>query len=107
MKKIFIPISLVICLILTACKQKRYYDLTAGKYVELEKDENTGRMVNAKTREPVTIYVDTKTNDTIYGVTGAVINGYVVKTSDGQYKFDEDEYKLKNGDYKNKTEGDE
>jgi hypothetical protein len=107
MKKIFISISLVIFLLLTACKQGRYYDLTAGRYIELEKDENTGGMVNAKTHEPVYIYVDTKTNDTIYGVTGKVINGYVVKTSAGKYKFDEDEYKLKNGDYKKKDEGDE
>jgi len=40
------------------------------------------------------IYVDTKTNDTIYNANGKVINGFVVKTSNGKYKYDRgDEYK--------------
>lgn len=64
-------------------------------------------MVNSTTREPVYMYVDTRTNDTILGATGVVINGYVVKTDDGKFKFDEEEYKLKNDDYKKKIEGDE
>lgn len=106
MKKVLLS-SVATIIFLTACKQQRHYDLTAGRYVELEKDEKTGLMVNATTREPVYMYVDTRTNDTIYGATGAVINGYVVKTSDGRYKFDEEEYKLKNDDYKKKVEGDE
>lgn len=94
-------------LLLTSCKQPRYYDLTAGRYIDLEKDERTGLMVSTETHQPVYMYVDTRTNDTIYGATGVVINGYVVKTDDGKYKFDEEEYKLKNGDYKEKLEGDE
>jgi hypothetical protein len=37
-----------------------------------------------------------------------VINGYVVKTEDGKYKYESsDENKYKNGDYKVKKEGDE
>ena len=107
MKKLLILTSVATCLLLTACKQQRYYDLTAGRYVELEKDEATGLMVTKDTHVPVEIYVDTRTNDTIYGPTGNVINGYVVKTDNGKYKFDEEEYKLKNGDYKEKVEGDE
>lgn len=107
MKKLLICISVTTFLVITGCEQRRYYDLTAGKYVELEKDKSTGLMVRADTREPVHIYVDTRTNDTIYGLTGKVINGYVMKTDDGKYKFDEEEYKLKNGDYKEKIEGDE
>ena len=95
-------------MIFTSCKQDRYLDLTAGKYIEVEKDEKTGRMVNSETHDPVYIYVDTKTNDTIYGASGKVINGYVVKTSDGKYKYDgDDEYKIKDGDYKKKVDGDE
>ena len=95
-------------LALTSCKQERYLDLTAGEYIEVEKDEKTGRMVNSETREPVYIYVDTKTNDTIYGANGKVINGYVFRTSDGKYKYDgDDEYKIKDGDYKKKVDGDE
>ena len=65
-------------------------------------------MVNSETNEPVYIYVDTKTNDTIYGASGKVINGYVVKTSDGKYKYDgDDEYKIKDSDYKKKVNGEE
>ena len=107
MKHILIVTSLATGLLFTACKQQRYYDLTAGRYVDLEKDNKTGLMVSTTTHEPVYMYVDTRTNDTIYGPTGTVINGYVVKTDDGKYKFDEEEYKLKNGDYKEKVDGDE
>ena len=94
-------------LFFTACKQGRSYDLTAGEYIEIEKDDQ-GRVVNSKTHDPVYMYVDTKTKDTIYGSTGKVINGYVVKTSDGKFKYEgEDEYKIKDGDYKKKVDGDE
>ena len=106
MKKLLLTTVATIVL-LSACKQPRYYDLTAGRYIELEKDEKTGLMVSSTTHEPVYIYVDTRTNDTIYGATGKVINGYVIRTSDGKYKFDEEEYKVKNDDYKKKVEGDE
>ncbi len=107
MKKTLLFISVATMLVFTACKQQRYYDLTAGEYVDLEKDEKTGLMVRADTREPVQMYVDTRTKDTIYGPTGTVINGFIVKTGDGKYKFDEEEFKLKNGDLKLKIEGDE
>lgn len=107
MKQLLICLSIGATLAIVSCKQDRYYDLTAGKYVELKKDEATGRMVNVQTNEPVDIYVDTRTNDTIYGPTGSVINGYVIKTDGGKYLFNEDEYKLKVGDYKVKSERDE
>ncbi|MFI5131367.1 MAG: hypothetical protein ACHQFX_15300 [Chitinophagales bacterium] len=96
------------CILLTACNQHRYVDLTSGEHIDLVKDEKTGLMVDSKTRQPVYMYVDTKTHDTIYGVTGKVVNGHIVKTEDGKYKYDgDDEYKMKNGDYKVKVEGDE
>jgi hypothetical protein len=92
-------------ILLTACNQHRYVDLTSGTHIDLEKDEN-GKMVDSKTHKPVYMYVDTKTNDTIYGATGEVINGHIVKTSDGKFKYDgDDEYKGDN--YKVKVEGDE
>ena len=95
-------------IVLTACNQHRYVDLTSGEHIDLIKDEKTGLMVDSKTHKPVYMYIDTKTNDTIYGSTGRVINGHIVKTDDGKYKYDgEDEYKPKNGDYKVKIEGDE
>ncbi len=76
-------------------------------------------MVNADTRKPVIIYVDTQSKDTIYGKTGKIINGMVTKTDDGKYKYvsnvdgpdkiktgDDDSYKIKDGDYKKKVEKD-
>ena len=108
MKQLLILTGLSATIMFTACKQRRYYDLTAGEYINLEKDKKTGLMVNSKTHEHVYIYVDTKTHDTIYGGTGTVINSHVVKTSDGKYKYDSGvEYKIKEDDYKNKVEGDE
>jgi len=91
--------------VLTACKQQRYYDLTAGDYIKLEKDSSTGKMVNAETHQPVYMYVDTKTKDTIYGATGEVINGHVVATGDGKYRYDGDNaYKMPDEDYKKKMD---
>jgi len=107
MKQLLFLASISASLFFTACKQGRYYDLTAGKYIEVEKDDS-GRIVNSETHEPVYMYVDTKTNDTIYGASGKVINGYIVKTEDGKYKYEgDDEYKIKYGDYKKKVDGDE
>jgi len=52
------------------------------------KDASTGLMVDAETKKPVYIYVDTEKKDTIYGETGKVINGHVV-LDDGKYKYAE------------------
>lgn len=88
MKKLLGIAALAACTF-TACDrtQSRYIDLNTGKSVELVKDPATGMMVNSDTKKPVEIYVDTKTNDTIYGTTGEVINGHVSKKDDGSYLF--------------------
>jgi len=107
MKQLLILAMVSASVFFAACKHGRYYDLTAGRYIEVEKDDR-GQVINSKTHKPVHIYVDTKTNDTIYGATGKVINGYVVKTEDGKYKYEgDDEYKVKYSDYKKKVDGDE
>ena len=105
--KQLLMVGLAAGLFLTACKEHRYKDLTSGASVDLEKDES-GKLVDKTTHKPVYIYVDTKTHDTIYGATGEVINGYVVKTDEGKYKYvSNDENKEKSDDYKVKKEGDE
>ena len=111
MKSIIAAIAgLVTMSLLTGCKpQDRYLDLNTGDRVELEKDSSSGLMVRTDTKKPVEIYVDTKTNDTIYAPTGKVINGHVVKLGEWKYKYDDDgEYKIKNdeADYKKKVEKD-
>jgi hypothetical protein len=83
----------------TACGKAnaRYIDLSTGKEVQLEKDAASGLMVSTETRKPVYIYVDTEKNDTIYGSTGKVINGQLVKNDDNSYRYS-GAYKFKSAD---------
>jgi hypothetical protein len=117
MKQVFVIAAVTGVLLLCGCEEQtksRYYDLNSGKSITLVKDENTGLMVDAETRQPVYIYVNKKTKDTMYGATGEVINGQVVKTEDGTYKYgnltikeDRDgDLKIKYEDYKRKRDED-
>ncbi|MBP9103920.1 MAG: hypothetical protein KBF82_08670 [Chitinophagaceae bacterium] len=94
---------------------EKYIDLETGKSIEIVKDESTGLMVRTSDKQPVYIYVDTKNKDTIFGATGKVINGHVIKISENKYVFDGDEklkidddgsLKYKDGDYKVKMDDD-
>jgi hypothetical protein len=110
---------LVFCtgVLLAGCSDRkdRYINLVNGESITLEKDPVTGVMIDKTTKEPVYIYVDTKTHDTIYGKTGEVINGHVVLDQDHKYVFDRDEtlktgndgsVEYKDGNYKMKIEKD-
>ena len=75
----------------TACDNKdKYVDLETGKTINVEKYASTGYMINAETKKPVDIYVNTATHDTIYGRTGKVINNQVVRHSDGRFTYEAD-----------------
>lgn len=106
MKKIVI--ILISSCALFSCTNDRYIDLNSGKAINLEKDPKTGLLVDVETKKPVKIYVDTKTHDTIYGLSGKVINGSIVRTSDGEYIYENDaNVKIDEvGDYKRKVEKD-
>jgi hypothetical protein len=115
MKQVFFLSALAAVVALGSCKEKTgYYDLNNDKPVTLVKDENSGLMVDAETKKPVYIYVNEQTNDTIFGATGKVINGQIIKLEDGKYKYDDlkvkldedGDYKIKDGDYKKKVEAD-
>ncbi len=108
MKRISSFFFLFVAFVWVACSPKeRYLDLNTGERIELEKDPVTGVMVNAETKQPVYIYVDTETNDTIYGSNGEVINGQVVKTEDSSYKYKGDyKYKSPDEDLKVKVDDD-
>ena len=116
MKQVLIMSAATAALLLCGCEERTqgYYDLNTGKSITLVKDEITGLMVDAETRQPVYIYVNRKTKDTLYGATGEVINGQVVRTDNGNYKYgnltikeDEDgDFKIKDGDYKRKRDED-
>lgn len=100
----------------------RYTDLNTGKSITVVKDSSTGYMLNAETKEPLVVYYDSQTKDTLYGKTGEVINHKVIRTPEGKYYYeipkpaevkqkvltqDEiDRQLLKNGDYKKKVEKD-
>jgi hypothetical protein len=70
-----------------ACDDARYIDLKTGERIRLEKDSVSGLMVDSKTKKIVHIYVDTRTDDTIYGPTGKVINGNLWKNDHGGYTY--------------------
>jgi len=85
------------------------------------KDSSTGYMLNAETKEPLVVYYDSQTKDTLYGQTGEVINHKVMRTPEGKYYYEipkpdvkekvltQDEIDrnlLKDGDYKKKVEKD-
>jgi hypothetical protein len=117
MKKTVLFPAIASLFILASCEERTesgYYDLNARKNVELEKDPSSGLMVDVDTKKPVMVYVNNETKDTIYGVTGEVINGKVVKLEDGKFKYgdlkikqDEDgDFKLKDGDFKKKIDAD-
>jgi hypothetical protein len=128
MKIKFILLNLAVVFSVISCNtNERYLDLNTNNYLDLKKDSTSGYMVDSKTGEPVDIFVDTKTQDTIYGMTGEIVNGRVYKTEGGKWivkqdgdeykaksesensakiKREGDEYKAKNGNYTVKTEGD-
>jgi hypothetical protein len=111
MKKMFVLGILAAGILVTSCSRTKgaYVDLRSGEKIEVEKDPVTGVWLNADTKEPVYLYVDTKKNDTIYGETGAVVNGHVVE-SNNSWWYDgdlEESYKVKRGDdYKMEVEKD-
>jgi hypothetical protein len=100
--------------LISSCQnsQSRYLDLNTNKSISLRKDSISGYMMNSKTGEPVDVYVNTKTHDTISGITGEIVNGRIHKTEEGKWivKTDGDEYKAKSeseNSAKMKMEGDE
>jgi hypothetical protein len=130
---LFLALLLVFAALWQGCdSNKRYIDPNTGASLDLKEDPKTGLMVNEETGEPVKMYVDTRTDDTIHGRTGKVINGKIRRKSgsqEGKYvyvfvdeddngntktidnagnkvKTTEDEIKVKSGDYKKEVEKD-
>ncbi len=102
-------------LVFTACSNNdsKYKNLQTGEKVYIIKSES-GAAIDSVSGKPVEFYVNTETQDTIYGETGVVVNNKVIKTGDGVYKLDESKFKtdveklLESGDdVKVKVDGDE
>lgn len=109
-KSIVSVLGIALLLAVVSCSQTkdRYIDLRTGKSVNLVQDEESGLLVDETTNRPVYMYVDTKTGDTIYGRTGAVINGQVTRDGNGEYVYvnELESYKTKDGDYEMKLDDD-
>jgi hypothetical protein len=85
-----------------------YMDLSTGKTFAIDRDEATRSYVNRETREPVLYYVNVATNDT-FDRSGRMVNGALIKMSNGSFSVDESRLKTKvdeDGDVKTK-DGDE
>lgn len=109
MKNYYGSFLAIILFALASCDNKdTVVDLETGKKITVVKDSTTGHMINAETKQPVGIYVNTATDDTIYGRTGKVINNLVVKSPDGKYTYrDETEIKVSTGGSKVKVNSDD
>ncbi len=123
MKKVILALLLVMsAFVWQSCDrtESRYIDLNTGETLELK--DSSGIMVNVATGEPVELYVDTKSGDTMYGRTGKVVNGSISR-NDGKtwiyvnpddndndegrkVKSEDGETKIKDGDYKKEVEKD-
>lgn len=91
-----------------------YRDLNTGETIDIWYDAVGMRTLNKKTGAPVEFYVNTSTNDTVFGRGRFIVNNYVMKGDDGKWKLndgkvkvDGDELKVKVGDQKLKIDGDE
>jgi hypothetical protein len=95
----------------TQTNNTKYVDLKTGQPVDLYYDSKKKKTYSTTNDEPVDLYVNVATGDTIYGEGRYVVNDYIVKTEDGKYKLDDkkikidgDEIKIKEGNKKFKME---
>lgn len=124
MKKfqLFLKKALVVSplVVLAACSgtEAKYQNLASGEKVYIIKDSISGAAIDSITREPVVLYVDLDTRDTIYGRTGQIVNNSIIKNEDGTYMVDETKIMLDGneisvgdgygeGEVKIKVDGDE
>lgn len=108
--------ALALMAALSACTsdESRFLNLSTGETV-VPVENKEGEMVDRNTGKPLLLYVDTKKQDTFYGVTGENVNGHLHRVDKGIYvyndgekeiKIDGDEYKIKTRDSKEKWDGD-
>ena len=66
----------------------KYIDLKTHQQVTVRIDTVRGEVVNSQTNEPIDLLVEPTTHDTIYGMTGTVVNNYITRNESGDYKVD-------------------
>jgi hypothetical protein len=94
-----------------ATPSNQYVDLKTGKNADLYYDNDKKMTYSAVNNEPVDLYVNVATGDTVYGRGRYIVNNYVIRTEEGTYKLDDakvkvskDGIKIKDGDRKLKIE---
>lgn len=84
-----------------------YRDLNTGETIDIWYDRVGMRALNKKTGAPVELYVNTSTNDTVFGRGRFIVNNYVIKGADGKWKLNEEKVTLNGNEIKVKTGGKE
>lgn len=82
----------------------QYIDLNTNQPVELIWDEENNRALNKANNQPVEIYVNTATRDTIYGP-GYIVNHHVIRTDNGNWTLDDTKIKRDGDELKIKKDG--
>ncbi|MFC5282839.1 hypothetical protein [Pedobacter alpinus] len=118
MKKLNVVAGLLLimspALVMVSCtnNDSKYKNLQTGEKVYIIQSES-GQAIDSISGSPVEFYVNTETQDTIYGETGEVVNNKLIKTSDDVYKLDESKFKteieemMESDDVKIKVDGDD
>lgn len=66
----------------------KYVDLKTHETITVRIDTERGEVVNSVTNEPVYLFVEPIKHDTIYGLTGSVVNNYIIHDESGELKVD-------------------
>ncbi len=66
----------------------KYIDLRTNKEVVVKIDTTLGEIVNDETDQPVDLFVEPTTHDTISGLTGSVVNNMVIHDPNGDLYLD-------------------
>ena len=90
-----------------------YVNLNTGEKVNIISDPVTGIAIDQSTQQPVELYYNPSTNDTLYQ-SGMKVNSLLIKEREGKYRLDDtkikidgDEIKIKDDSSKIKIDGDE
>lgn len=66
----------------------KYIDLKTRQYVTVRIDTIRGEVVNSETNEPINLFVEPETHDTIYGLTGNIVNNNLIHDASGDFRVD-------------------
>jgi len=66
----------------------KYMDLRTNREISIRVDTSLGEIVNDETNDPIELFVEPRTHDTIYAVTGAIVNNFIIHDSTGTLRVD-------------------